>query len=161
MWSAQEVRDSKKTKLNAIYPPCAELEARNSTVGWHWKYKFYFKLCFGRYCIYSHNGYHCIMDTSQFSSQNNKRKFPLNGCITFSPKIVLVILKILKLDGFLISNSLFKQNSNRDWFLLMCTWYAEQLITQYCLNNWLCWWTVFLQWIQICQSIQITWWVWS
>ena len=26
----------KKTTLNAIYPPCAEPEARNSAVGWHW-----------------------------------------------------------------------------------------------------------------------------
>ena len=26
----------KLTTLNAIYPPCVELEARNSAVGWHW-----------------------------------------------------------------------------------------------------------------------------
>ena len=36
MWSAQAVRDSKKTTLNAIYPPWAEPEARKSAVGWHW-----------------------------------------------------------------------------------------------------------------------------
>ena len=35
MRSAQAVRDSKMTTLNAIYPPCAESEARNSAVGWH------------------------------------------------------------------------------------------------------------------------------
>ena len=36
MWSAQAVRDLKIDPLNAIYPPCAEPEAHNSAVGWHW-----------------------------------------------------------------------------------------------------------------------------
>ena len=41
MWSAQAVRELKKTTLNAIYPPCAEPEARNSAVGWHWNTHIY------------------------------------------------------------------------------------------------------------------------
>ena len=36
MWSAHVVRDSKIDQFNAIYPLCAEPEARNSAVGWHW-----------------------------------------------------------------------------------------------------------------------------
>ena len=36
MWSAQVVRELKIDQLNAIYLPCAEPEARNSAVGWHW-----------------------------------------------------------------------------------------------------------------------------
>ena len=36
MWSAQAVRELKTVTLNSIYPPCVELESRNSAVGWHW-----------------------------------------------------------------------------------------------------------------------------
>ena len=36
MWSAQAVRDSKIDALNAIYTPCVEPEASNSSAGWHW-----------------------------------------------------------------------------------------------------------------------------
>ena len=36
MWSAQAMRDSKIATLNPIYPPCAEPEACNIAVGWHW-----------------------------------------------------------------------------------------------------------------------------
>ena len=36
MWSAQAVREFKIDHTNGIYPPCAEPEARNSAVGWHW-----------------------------------------------------------------------------------------------------------------------------
>ena len=37
MWSAQAAN----LKLNAIYPPCVEPEARNSAVGWYWNTQLY------------------------------------------------------------------------------------------------------------------------
>ena len=36
MWSAQAVRELKIDHSQAIYPSCAEPEAHNCAVGWHW-----------------------------------------------------------------------------------------------------------------------------